>query len=100
MTIIEPSGFATDWSGPSAVRSTPLPHYDSARAQMDEYHRTAVPGDPSGAGQAVLQIVDAEHPPLRVLLGAGMVEFVEDLYARRLATWREWVAVTEQAAGH
>jgi len=100
VTLVEPSGFATEWSGPSAVHSKPLPQYDPARAQMDEYHCTTVAGDPSAAGRAVLEIVDAERPPLRVLLGAGMGEFIEDLYERRLATWRQWRAVTEQAAGH
>src|SRR4051794_650387 len=28
VTVIEPGGFATDWSGPSAVRSAGLPAYD------------------------------------------------------------------------
>ncbi|MFC9454498.1 SDR family NAD(P)-dependent oxidoreductase [Streptomyces sp. NPDC056983] len=99
VTIVEPSGFATDWSGPSAVWSEPLPQYDAAREQMDEYHRTVTPGDPSAAGRALVEIVEAEHPPLRVLLGAGMVEFVRGLYESRLATWKEWEAVTEKAAG-
>src|ERR1700689_936964 len=31
VTLIEPAGYSTDWSGSSAVRSTPLPAYDEVR---------------------------------------------------------------------
>jgi NAD(P)-dependent dehydrogenase (short-subunit alcohol dehydrogenase family) len=99
VTIVEPSGFATDWSGRSAASSRPLPEYDEARAGMDEYHRTAQPGDPAAAAQALLEIVDADQPPLRVLFGTGMVEFMEGLYESRLNTWRSWRSVTERAQG-
>ncbi|PZF56321.1 short-chain dehydrogenase/reductase [Curtobacterium sp. MCSS17_008] len=97
VTIVEPSGFATDWGGPSAARPEPLPQYDDARAGMNEYHRTASPGDPVAAAEALLRVLDAEQPPLRVLFGAGMVEFVEQLYADRLDGWRAWRDVTEIA---
>ncbi|MCS5498336.1 SDR family NAD(P)-dependent oxidoreductase [Cnuibacter physcomitrellae] len=99
ITLVEPSGFDTDWGGPSAVTSRQLPDYEAARAGMAEYHRTAVPGDPAAAAAALLEVVDADEPPLRVLFGAGMVEFVEDLYARRISTWRAWRDVTERAGG-
>ncbi|WP_181429219.1 SDR family NAD(P)-dependent oxidoreductase [Curtobacterium sp. MCSS17_008] len=100
VTIVEPSGFDTDWGGPSAATSRALPEYDGARAGMDEYHRTARPGNPAAAAAALLEIVDADQPPLRVLFGSGMVEFMEGLYEDRLQTWRAWRDVTERAQGN
>ncbi len=99
VTLIEPSGFATDWSRDSAVRAAPLPFYEEARKQMSDYHERTVLGDPGAVGPALLEIVDAANPPLRVLWGKGMVQFVEGLYRTRLATWNEWKALSERAAG-
>jgi NAD(P)-dependent dehydrogenase (short-subunit alcohol dehydrogenase family) len=98
VTLVEPSGFDTDWSGPSAVTSTPLPQYAAARAQMDDYHHTVTPGNPRQAAQALLALVDADHPPLRVLFGAGTVEFATDLYRRRMQSWQEWQHITDISA--
>src|SRR5580704_17924675 len=33
VTLVEPAGYSTDWSGSSAVHSTPLPAYDGAREE-------------------------------------------------------------------
>src|SRR5215212_4292262 len=68
VTLIEPGGFATDWAGPSAKHSAPLPAYDAYREEVQRMRRerNPEPGDPVASGQAVLAIVDAEEPPLRV----------------------------------
>jgi NAD(P)-dependent dehydrogenase (short-subunit alcohol dehydrogenase family) len=68
VTLIEPGGFATDWAGPSAKHSAPLPAYDAYRDEVQRMRRerNPKPGDPVASGQAVLAIVDAEEPPLRV----------------------------------
>ena len=73
VTLIEPGGFATDWAGPSAKHSTPLPAYDAYREEVQRMRRerNPKPGDPVASGQAVLAVVDAEEPPLRVFFGDG-----------------------------
>src|SRR6476659_3363880 len=47
ITLIEPGGFATDWAGPSAKHSTPLPAYDAYREEMQRMRRerNPKPGD-------------------------------------------------------
>ncbi len=57
VTLIEPGGFSTDWAGPSARHSTPLPAYDGVREQAAEFRkqRTASPGDPAASAKAVLR---------------------------------------------
>lgn len=105
VTLIEPGGFNTDWSGSSAVRATPMPEYDALRTALSEAS-AANPdspmrklGDPVAAGKAVLKIVDAEHPPLRAFFGIAPTMVVPAMYAQRLATWEEWKPVALEANG-
>ena len=72
VTLIEPGGFDTDWAGPSAKHADPLPAYDELRAAVnaERQHRWAAPGDPAASAAALLKVVDAEEPPLRVFFGA------------------------------
>jgi NAD(P)-dependent dehydrogenase (short-subunit alcohol dehydrogenase family) len=101
VTVIEPGGFATDWSGPSAVRSAPLDVYDNLRQEVAEWRakRWRAPGDPAATGAVVLKLVDAEDPPLRIFFGVGPLELVEADYGQRLATWREWQPLSIEAQG-
>ncbi|MFE3457049.1 SDR family oxidoreductase [Nocardiopsis aegyptia] len=99
VTLVEPAGFATDWAGSSAVRSEPLPAYEGVREAQAAYWSTVTPGDPQATASAILQIVDAEEPPLRFFLGAGLLDAMREEHARRVATWEEWNHVSEAAAG-
>jgi len=101
VTLIEPGGFATDWAGPSAKHSTPLPAYDAYREEVQRARRerNPKPGDPVASGQAVLAIVDAEEPPLRVFFGDGPLAIATADYEKRLATWRKWEPVSIAAGG-
>jgi NAD(P)-dependent dehydrogenase (short-subunit alcohol dehydrogenase family) len=103
VTLVEPGGFATDWAGNSAVHATPKPEYDDFRAQVAESRKAAgAPniGDPKAAGPALLKVVDAEQPPLRVLFGTQPTQIVKYLYQTRLDTWQEWEQVSIEANGH
>ncbi|MBV9921441.1 MAG: SDR family oxidoreductase [Pseudonocardia sp.] len=101
VTLIEPGGFATDWAGPSAKHSAPLPVYDAYREQVQRMRqeRNPKPGDPVASGQAVLKIVDAEEPPLRVFFGDGPLAIATADYESRLAIWRQWEPVSIAAGG-
>src|SRR2546423_9533919 len=103
VTLVEPGGFATDWAGSSAVHATPQPQYDSLRQAMAERMRDNPPemtGDPVAAGPALLEIVDAQEPPLRVLFGTAPTMIVPGLYQSRLDTWKKWEHVSIAANGH
>ena len=78
VTIVAPSGFRTDWAGRSANNSPII---------IEDYATTAgknkndirgysgnQPGDPARAAQAIVRAVEAENPPLRLLLGAGALK--------------------------
>jgi NAD(P)-dependent dehydrogenase (short-subunit alcohol dehydrogenase family) len=99
VTLIEPGGFSTDWSGPSARRAEPLEAYAPVLEASQQWRAGRTPGDPIASAEAILRVVDAEEPPLRVFFGSGPLGVAEADYERRLATWREWQPVAELAQG-
>jgi NAD(P)-dependent dehydrogenase (short-subunit alcohol dehydrogenase family) len=100
VTLVEPGGFATSGEA-SARRSEPLPAYAEAReaAQKLAGSRRSVLGDPAASVAALMEIVDADEPPLRVFFGGAALAIAEAEYAQRLATWREWQPLSQRAAG-
>ncbi|MER5910905.1 SDR family NAD(P)-dependent oxidoreductase [Streptomyces sp. NPDC001982] len=99
VTVVEPGGFSTDWGGSSGVQAEPNPAYDQVREAIAARFGEARYADPADAGTALLQIVDAENPPLRVLFGTEPIEILEPLYAQRLQTWADWQHVSQVAQG-
>jgi NAD(P)-dependent dehydrogenase (short-subunit alcohol dehydrogenase family) len=101
VTIVEPAGYSTDWGGASAKHAAEDPAYDEFRVQAAEQRakRVASPGDPAATRDALLQLVDAEEPPLRVFLGDGPLAIATRDYESRLATWREWEPLSVAAHG-
>jgi NAD(P)-dependent dehydrogenase (short-subunit alcohol dehydrogenase family) len=99
VTIVEPGGFATDWGGPSAQRATQMPAYDGARAAIAGFRSTNIPGDPDATGPAILKVVDAKDPPLRIFFGSSGLPMTRAEYARRLETWEKWNDVALEAQG-
>jgi len=99
VTLIEPGGYSTDWSGPSAVRSAENPAYADVREAAKSRPSAADPGDPTATREPILKVVDADPPPLRVFFGAAPLGIATKDYESRLATWNEWQPVSLQAHG-
>ena len=99
VTIIEPGGFSTDWGGSSAKKAAHNPAYDAMRDTRTARSAGMKRGDPTASSAAILKVVDAEHPPLRLLLGAFATELMPKVYEQRLATWAEWTDVSRAADG-
>ncbi|MEA2418273.1 MAG: hypothetical protein QOE60_479, partial [Thermoleophilaceae bacterium] len=101
VTLVEPGGYDTDWGGASAKHAAPIPAYDSYREKAAEQRRSRVasPGDPVATRAAILAVIDAENPPLRIFFGTAPLAIAEKDYDSRLATWREWDAVSKAAHG-
>jgi NAD(P)-dependent dehydrogenase (short-subunit alcohol dehydrogenase family) len=101
VTLIEPGGFSTDWSGSSAKRATELPAYADAKAVAAKARdqRFSRPGNPQASAAALLKVVDTENPPLRVFFGELPLQIAKADYDNRLKTWEEWQPVAQQAQG-
>jgi len=99
VTLVEPGGYATDWSGPSAKHATQMPIYDGMRAARAAARAAYTPGDPDASGPAILKLVDAAEPPLRVFFGTAGLPMTRAEYARRIETWEAWNDLAIEAQG-
>jgi NAD(P)-dependent dehydrogenase (short-subunit alcohol dehydrogenase family) len=99
VTLIEPGGFSTDWGGSSAKHAGALDAYEPMHEAAQQRRAGNRPGDPVASAEAVMRIVDAEVPPLRVFFGSAPLAIAERDYESRLSTWREWQPVSELAQG-
>jgi NAD(P)-dependent dehydrogenase (short-subunit alcohol dehydrogenase family) len=95
VTLIEPGAMRTAWAERSMpVTTNPMQPYATARklrleAMTDEYELRQ-PGDPVRAAAALLRVVDADSPPLRLIMGDGALALAFDRYRDRIAEWTEW----------
>lgn len=99
VTLVEPAGYATEWGGASASRATPLPAYDGARSAMQGWRSNNIPGDPEATGPAILKVVDAQDPPLRVFFGTVGLPLTRTEYTKRLELWEKWNPVSVESQG-
>lgn len=94
VTIIEPGAFRTAFGGRSLQEAEKvIAEYATtagrARAGMRESHGLQ-PGDPARAAQAILDVVNSEHPPLRLVLGSDALQRIRqklEAVAQELAEW-------------
>ncbi|WP_410592125.1 SDR family NAD(P)-dependent oxidoreductase [Amycolatopsis sp. lyj-23] len=104
VTIVEPGGYATrDGKNPDPLANGHVaettPVYDGLRRRIAEVAAKQPAGDPKAAARALLKVVDAPNPPLRVLFGRGFYPMIQQAYADRLATWAEWQELSAEAQG-
>jgi NAD(P)-dependent dehydrogenase (short-subunit alcohol dehydrogenase family) len=101
VTIVEPGPFRTDFRRDSMARATPMPEYDDvlgdSREMMSGLHAPSQPGDPRKAAQALLRVLAADEPPLRLLLGAVAADLAPAVYRARLEEWARWDAIARGA---
>jgi NAD(P)-dependent dehydrogenase (short-subunit alcohol dehydrogenase family) len=99
VTLVEPTGYTTDWAGASSVQANQIPAYDWVRTAREEGWANVRRGDPEATGPAILEIVDAAEPPLRVFFGDGPLEMIKTEYASRIAGWEQWNDLSHRAFG-
>jgi NAD(P)-dependent dehydrogenase (short-subunit alcohol dehydrogenase family) len=99
VTLVEPGGFDTDWGSASATVADAQPQYAALHGGMAAQRANHASPKPVGFGSAILKVVDAEKPPLRVFFGEQPVQIASHIYQQRLAEWAEWAPVSREAEG-
>jgi NAD(P)-dependent dehydrogenase (short-subunit alcohol dehydrogenase family) len=99
VTLIEPAPFLTDFFNTSAVQADENPAYDGLRERFAAARAGQNIPEPVSFGPAILKLVDAEKPPLRVLFGEFPTQYVPSVYQQRLDTWDEWKELALEAEG-
>lgn len=101
VTIVAPSGFRTDWAGRSARNAKVVieDYAPSAHLNKDTIRNNSgkQPGDPVRAAKAIVKVVEAENPPLRLLLGAGALKGARNKLAELQKDYDTWEEVTLNA---
>jgi NAD(P)-dependent dehydrogenase (short-subunit alcohol dehydrogenase family) len=98
VTLVEPGAYATDF-GKSGTIVDAMEPYAEFRKQFLTHLVKMERGDPQATADAILQLVDADNPPLRLGLGNSILPRARAAYAERLATWEAWETVSNAAMG-
>jgi NADP-dependent 3-hydroxy acid dehydrogenase YdfG len=99
--IVEPGPFRTDFAGRSINMSkTLIDDYDSTageRRRATNARNGRQQGDPVRAAQAIIDVVGAANPPLRLLLGAPALDGARAKLERLRADFDAWEETTRGA---
>ncbi|WP_052851992.1 SDR family NAD(P)-dependent oxidoreductase [Streptomyces avicenniae] len=77
VTVIEPGGLRTDWSGSSmAIADIDEPYRPTVGAMAEQLRAASgkQPGDPAKAARVIREVTRMDDPPLRLMLGADAYE--------------------------
>ncbi|MCE9542918.1 MAG: SDR family NAD(P)-dependent oxidoreductase [Verrucomicrobia bacterium] len=104
-TQVIPGPFRTDFIGRSLDHAPRLPDYEGTVGKFRGFlskMQGKQPGDPAKAAAAILDLIDAEEPPFRLLIGG----YAHTIFAKKLAAqdaemkaWKEKGLPTDFAAG-
>jgi len=104
VTAIAPGSFRTDWAGRSMVRSPrSIGDYDSLfdpvrQARAEKSGKQS--GDPVRAARALVRVVEAEDPPVHLLLGTDALKLVRqklESLQQEIDAWESMTRSTEYA---
>ncbi|TDV53694.1 oxidoreductase [Actinophytocola oryzae] len=103
VTVLEPGGMRTDWAGSSMTVHPVSPAYEPTvgrvNALRDKLMGQAA-SDPAKVADVVLEVVELDDPPVRLLLGSDAVAFASSVERARADAderWRELSVSTDYA---
>ena len=106
MTIVEPGGARTEFRYGSAQVAALMPEYDTTPAhaflKMLDPANGLAPGDPARMAARIIESIDVEPAPLRMVLGSQALEGTITTLRKRLAAFeaqRELAASTDFPPG-
>lgn len=104
-TQIIPGPFRTDFIGRSLDHAPRLPEYEATVGKFGAYLAKVdgkQPGDPAAAARLILDLLDEEKPPFRLVLG----QYATTMFTKKLASssaeleaWKERGLSTDYPAG-
>jgi len=96
--VVEPGPFRTNWAGPSIKQSaTRIEDYAATagvRRSQTEARSGRQPGDPVRAAEAIIAVVQADHPPLRLVLGKPALDIARGKLVALKQDFDTWEATT------
>ena len=100
--IVEPGAFRTGLFRPGAAyQSVAMPEYADTVGPTRQYVSGGdglQPGDPAKAAQAILAALDADDPPLRLVLGGDAVDNIRTRLEALSRELRQWEPLSRETA--
>ncbi len=97
MTLVEPGGARTEFRYGSAQVAALMPIYDETPAhsfvRMLDPKNGLAPGDPARMAARIIESVDVEPAPLRMVLGSQALESTLTTLRKRIATFEAQMAL-------
>lgn len=93
VTMIEPGSFKTGFRA-SMKSAPPMAEYEALRKSIRAGFTPEMTGDPQATADAILNLVDAKEPPLRLILGDWLLPTIEKAYRGRIESWEKWAEVS------
>jgi NAD(P)-dependent dehydrogenase (short-subunit alcohol dehydrogenase family) len=98
VTAIEPGPFRTDWAGRSLkVGKVSIPEYAETAGQRQRQiaeRSGKQPGDPVRAAEAIISIVNSDHPPRNLFLGKIAIDMAREKLAELSRIIDQWEALS------
>lgn len=103
VTVVEPGYFRTDFLDGNSLVESPLIIDDYAATsgevrKLAKVYNQQQPGNPELLAVAMIKLVEAPYPPMRLALGTDTLQAIEDKLAyvkEETAAWRELSASTD-----
>ena len=98
--IVEPGAFRTDWQGSSMKLNPVGPDYEETVGAINRYRQEndgTQPGDPARAAKVIIDVVGADDPPRRLILGGDAVTSAQKAADLRAAETEKWADVSRSA---
>lgn len=99
--VVEPGAFRTDFAGRSLTQSeTAIGDYASTagmrRIGQDKTHGTQ-PGNPDKGAELIIEAIEANDTPFRLLLGSDAVKFADKVMESRRKEYDKWRQFSERS---
>lgn len=101
VTLIEPGAYNTEFGSTESLKiaSKKLSDYDDLKKQLMKNLQKLERGNPLATTDAIFAVVDAENPPLRLLLGKNDLPHIQQIYSERIQEWETWKPISVAAQG-
>jgi NAD(P)-dependent dehydrogenase (short-subunit alcohol dehydrogenase family) len=98
--LLEPGPFRTDFANEKASMQLPdleIEGYEDGRTNLGKIFQGMdgnQSGNPAKLASGLVEVVNSENPPLRLLIGKSSITAVDTYYKNRFAEFEKWQAVS------
>jgi NAD(P)-dependent dehydrogenase (short-subunit alcohol dehydrogenase family) len=101
VTIVEPGPIRTDFASGAAVTEPSDPDYQQSVGAALEWFADLAgnqPNDPARVAEAIVDALDTDEPPLRLVLGEEAMEAIREKLDAQIADLRAWEELATSTA--